>query len=274
MPAPTYETLAVDSDGGVARIWLNRPDVRNALNATLIAELGTAIRAAVADPAVRVIVLGGRGKAFCAGGDLNWMRSAREMSPEEARADSANLANVMRALYESPKPCVARVHGSAFAGAMGLVAACDIAIASARTKFCLSEVKLGLIPSMIGPYVIRAIGERQSRRYMLSAEVFDAAQAQRIGLVSQVVADDGEDDGQRALDTALDAMLAHLLAASPQALDACKRLIHDIVDQPIGDAVTADTAARIAAVRASDDAQEGIAAFFARRAPRWAPGSR
>jgi methylglutaconyl-CoA hydratase len=187
---------------------------------------------------------------------------ARAMSPEEARADSGRLAGVLRLLHQSPKPTVARVHGAAFAGGMGLVAACDIAIASADTRFCLSEVKLGLIPAMISPYVIKAMGERQARRYFLSAEVFEAAEAWRIGLVQSIVPDD-------ELDGAVNAMLGQLLAAGPQAMGHCKQLIADVAGKVIDDALSAETAARIAQVRASDEAQEGIAAFFEKRKPFW-----
>lgn len=258
----SYETLETDNTGGVGRIWLNRPDVRNAMSATMIAELAAAIDAANADPAVRVIMLGGRGKGFCAGADLKWMGSGKQMSPEDSRADTGNLASVMRRLYESPKPTLARIHGACFAGGMGLATACDISIAGDDARFCLSEVKLGLIPAMISPYVMKAIGERNARRYMLSAEVFDAAEAYRIGFVSDVAP-------VAELDARVDAMLGHLLAGSPQALDSCKQLIRAVTGRPIDDALTLDTAERIARARASDDAQEGIASFFEKRKPRW-----
>ncbi|NDA87989.1 MAG: enoyl-CoA hydratase/isomerase family protein, partial [Betaproteobacteria bacterium] len=196
----SYQTLQCELNQGVGLIWLNRPELRNAMNDLMLAELGEAIENAMHDDAVRVVLLAGRGKAFCAGGDLAWMKKARDMSPQEAQADSGRLAAVLRRLHDSPKPTVARVQGSAFAGGLGLVAACDIAIASAQTRFCLSEVKLGLIPAMISPYVIKAIGERQARRYFLSAEVFEAAEAWRIGLVQHIVPDE-------ELDGAINAML-------------------------------------------------------------------
>ena len=258
----TYETLQCELNQGIGLIWLNRPDLRNAMNDVMLGELTQALGDAISDDAVRVILLAGRGKAFCAGGDLAWMKKARAMSPEEARADSGRLAGVLRQLHQSPKPTVARVHGAAFAGGMGLVAACDIAIASADTRFCLSEVKLGLIPAMISPYVIKAMGERQARRYFLSAEVFEAAEAWRIGLVQSIVPDD-------ELDGAVNAMLGQLLAAGPQAMGHCKQLIADVAGKVIDDALSAETAARIAQVRASDEAQEGIAAFFEKRKPSW-----
>ncbi|MEY3708306.1 MAG: hypothetical protein RL585_2863 [Pseudomonadota bacterium] len=252
----TYETLQCELNQGIGLIWLNRPDLRNAMNDVMLGELTQALGDAISDDAVRVILLAGRGKAFCAGGDLAWMKKAR------ARADSGRLAGVLRLLHQSPKPTVARVHGAAFAGGMGLVAACDIAIASADTRFCLSEVKLGLIPAMISPYVIKAMGERQARRYFLSAEVFEAAEAWRIGLVQSIVPDD-------ELDGAVNAMLGQLLAAGPQAMGHCKQLIADVAGKVIDDALSAETAARIAQVRASDEAQEGIAAFFEKRKPSW-----
>lgn len=259
----TDETIETERSGGVARIWLNRPELRNAMNDTLIRELTRAFEQAIADDAVRAIVLGGRGSAFCAGGDLNWMKRAREMSPDEAFEDSRNLARLFRTIHESPKPVIARVHGPAFAGAMGLVAACDIALGSPGAKFCLSEVKLGLIPAMISPFVIARIGEPQARRWFLTAEVFDAQQACRIGMLHDV-------HPAEQLDAAIDALLANLLQAGPSALREAKRLIRDVTGRPIDDALTDETARRIAAVRASAEGQEGIAAFFEKRKPSWA----
>ena len=262
----SYTTIETELKNGVAYVWLNRPDLRNAMNDVVIGELTGAVAGAIADDAARVIVLGGRGKAFCAGADLAWMKKGREMSAEEAREDTGSLARVMRMLYESPKPAVARVHGAAFAGGMGLVSACDIAIATPEAKFCLSEVKLGLVPAMISPYVIRAMGERAARRYFLSAEVIDAAEAHRIGLVHELVE-------PAQLDARLDALLGHLVQGSPNALGETKRLIRDVTGQPIDDELTADTAARIARARASDEAQEGISAFFEKRKPNWVADS-
>jgi methylglutaconyl-CoA hydratase len=263
--SPTqYTTIETVYANGIAQVWLNRPDLRNAMNDVMFVELFDAIGAAIADESVRVILLAGRGKAFCAGGDLTWMKTARTMSPEEARKDSVKLAMVLRQIYESPKPVVARVQGSAFAGGMGLVSACDIAIASTDAKFCLSEVKLGLIPAMISPYVIKAMGEPNARRYMLTAEILDAAEAYRIGFVHDIA--QPED-----FDAKVNAILGHLIQGSPNALNETKRLIRDVVTMPIGDAVMNETAARIAMVRATDDAQEGIAAFFEKRKPAWVP---
>ena len=260
----SYETLETEIAQGVALIWLNRPKLRNAMNDTMIAELTDAVGRAIEDDEIRAIVLAGRGKAFCAGGDLNWMQRAREMTPDEAKADSAHLANLLRMLYESPKPTVARVHGPAFAGAMGLVAACDIAVAAHEAKFCLSEVKLGLIPAMISPYVVRAMGEANARRYFLTGEVFEASEAYRIGFVHELAP-------AEELDGEVNRILGHLLLGGPKALGEAKRLIRDVVNRPIDESLAADTAARIAAIRASDEAQEGIAAFFEKRPPAWVP---
>ncbi|MEZ5660100.1 MAG: enoyl-CoA hydratase/isomerase family protein [Burkholderiaceae bacterium] len=259
-----YEALEIDNARGVRTIWLNRPERRNAMNDVLIAEMNDAIDAAIADASVRVIKLAGRGQAFCSGADLNWMKTGRQMSADESSKDAGGLAHAMRALYESPKPTIARVHGSAFAGAMGLVGACDIAIASEETRFCLSEVKLGLLPAMISPYVIKAIGERNARRLMLTAEVFQAPMAHRLGLVHESVPRDD-------LDATVDALVEQLLLGSPGALGETKRLIRDVVGRPIDDALTTMTAERIGAARTSDEAQEGISAFFEKRKPAWVP---
>jgi methylglutaconyl-CoA hydratase len=260
----SYQTLQTEYAQGIALIWMNRPKMRNALDNVVIAELTDAFSAAIEDDGVRAIVLAGRGKAFCAGADLNWLKTAREMTPDEAREDSIGLARLLRLIYESPKPTVARVQGAAYAGGMGLVAACDIAVASHQAKFCLSEVKLGLIASMIGPYVIKAMGEARARRYFLTAEPFDAAEAYRIGFVHELAPAD-------ELDATVNMMLGHLVMASPNAMSETKQLIRDVVGRPIDDELTRDTAGRLARVRASDDAQEGISAFFEKRKPRWVP---
>lgn len=258
----TYTTIETELTQGVALIWLNRPDLRNAMNDVLLAELDDAVDAAIGDDSVRAIVLAGRGKAFCAGADLAWMKRGREMTPEDSKKDTYALARVMRKLYESPKPSVARIHGPAYAGGMGLATCCDIAIASTDARFCLTEAKLGLIPAMISPYVIRAMGETMARRYFLTAEVIDAAEAYRIGMVHDLVPPE-------ELDAAVNAILGHLLQGGPNALREIKLLIRDMTGRPIDDALADDTAGRIGRVRATDEAQEGIASFFEKRRPNW-----
>lgn len=260
----TYSTLETTLQQGVAVIWLNRPDVRNAMSAELIAELTDAVGAASEDDAVRAIVLAGRGKAFCAGADLNWMKAAANYTPTENEADAGRLAALLRAIAEAPKPTVARVHGPAFAGGLGLVTACDIAVASHEATFCLTEVRIGLIPAMISPYVLRAMGPRAASRWFLSGEVFDAAEAYRIGLVQEIAA-------AEELDGAVNALLGRLLLGGPGALAATKRLIRDVAGRPVDDALMRDTASRIAAARAGDEGREGIASFLEKRPPRWHP---
>ena len=258
----TYTTLETTLQQGVAVIWLNRPDVRNAMSAELIAELTDAVGAAAEDDDVRAIVLAGRGKAFCAGADLNWMKEASQYGPAENRADAGKLATLLRTIAEAPKPTVARVHGPAFAGGLGLVAACDIAIASYDAKFCLTEVRIGLIPAMISPYVIRAMGPRAASRWFLSAEVFDGAEAYRMGLVQEIAP-------AEELDAAVNTMLGQLLLGGPAAQAATKRLIREVTGRPVDDALVADTAGRIATARASDEGREGIASFLEKRRPGW-----
>jgi len=258
----TYENLEIAVNDGVGVIWMNRPEVRNAFNDAMITELTRAFQAVDADPGVRAVVLAGRGPAFCAGADLNWMKKMAGYSVEENRADALGLATMMNTVYMMKKPTIARVHGPAFAGGMGLVAACDIAVAAEAAEFCLSEVKLGLAAATIGPYVLAAIGERQARRYFLTAERFSAAEAMRIGLVHNVVP-------TNELDACVDALLAHLLAASPAAIAASKELIRSVAHGAIDQEMIADTAARIAAARASTDGKEGIRAFLEKRKPAW-----
>jgi methylglutaconyl-CoA hydratase len=246
----------------VAVVWLAREKVRNAFNETLIAELATAVARLGADDSVRVIVLAGRGPAFCAGADLDWMRRMAGYSFEENRADARALADMLRALYECPKPTVARVHGDAYAGGMGLVAACDIAVAASTANFCLSETRLGLVPATISPYVIRALGEQAARRYALTAERFDAAEALRLGFVHAVAPPE-------ALDARVEEIVAALLQTSADAVREAKRLVREVAGRPVDARLAADTAERIAAVRASADGREGVRAFLDKRKPRW-----
>ncbi len=249
-------------DGPIARLTLNRPDMRNAFDDTLIAALTAAVRTAADAPQVRVLLLTGAGKAFCAGGDLNWMRKMGTLTAAENRQDATRLADMLHAVWTCPKPIVACVNGDAYAGGMGLVAACDIAIAADTAHFCLSETRLGLLPATISPYVIRAMGERAANRYFLTAERFDAATALRLGLVHDVAPAD------QLRDTA-DALCRTLCANGPGAVQASKRLVRDFAGKPLDAALIADTVERIAAIRSTDEAKEGVTAFLEKREPAW-----
>ena len=255
-------TLKITIAHRVGVVWMTRAEVRNAFNETTIAELTETFRTLGADPGIRAIVLAAEGPAFCAGADLDWMRRMAQYSREENRADAMKLATMLRTIHECPKPVIARVHGAAFAGGMGLVAACDIAIASLNAEFCLTETKLGLIPATIAPYVLKAIGPSQARRYFLTAEKFDASEAFRIGLVHNIVAPE-------ELDPTINGLLGTLMLTSAEAVAEAKRLVRDLAYRPIDDALVADTAERIAAIRQSADGREGIASFLEKRKPRW-----
>lgn len=255
-------TLEITRGGPVATIWMNRPEVHNAFDEALIADLAAACRQLDADDSVRAVVLAGRGKSFSAGADLAWMKRAASYTVEENLTDAGALAAMLRTLADMKKPTVARVQGAALGGGTGLTAACDIAIASSTAVFATSEVKFGIIPSAISPYVLRAIGPRQALRYFQSAERFDAARARELGLVHEVVAPD-------ALDAKVAEVVASLLQCGPKAQGAAKELIRAVAHQPIGDAVVADTVQRIAHLRATPEAKEGVAAFLEKRAPNW-----
>jgi methylglutaconyl-CoA hydratase len=246
----------------VARVWLDRPDVRNAFNDSAIAELAQAFAALGQDPDLRAIVLGGRGKAFCAGADLSWMKKMAGYSWEENRADAKVLADMLWTIHSCPVPVVARIQGDCYAGGVGLAAVCDIRVAASGVVFCLSEARLGLLPATIGPYVVRAMGESASRRYFTTAERFTAHEAHRIGLVHEVAAAD-------VLDETVEAIVAALVANGPQAVRACKRLVQDVAGQPLTEALREDTARRIADIRASDEGREGVESFLGKRAPDW-----
>jgi methylglutaconyl-CoA hydratase len=261
-----YRTLLVHVRDAVATVALARPDVHNAFNETLIAELTRALRALDADDSVRAVIVLGEGRSFCAGADLNWMKTMAAYGHAENVADATALAAMLATLAGLSKPTIARVHGAAFGGGVGLVAACDIAIASLDAMFALSEAKLGLIPATISPYVIEAIGARHARRYFLSAERFTAAEAFRIGLVHDIVPAD-------ELDARITALLGALLLAGPEAQAAAKELIRAVAHQPIDGRIVADTAERIALARASAEGREGVAAFLDKRAPAWVPAA-
>ena len=255
-------TLDIQRQGAVARVWLNRPDVRNAFNDSVIAELTAAFRELGADASLRAIVIGGHGKAFCAGGDLNWMRAMADYSWEQNRADAQALADMLYTLYTCPLPLVGRVHGDCYAGGVGLASVCDVLVAAEGMHFCLSEARLGLLPATIGPYVVRALGEQASRRYFISAERFSAAEAHRLGFVHELAT-------AETIDAKVDAIVQTLVANGPAAVKASKKLVQDLAGQPLTAALRADTARRIADIRASDEGRDGVQSFLSKRAPRW-----
>jgi methylglutaconyl-CoA hydratase len=252
--------VLVEKKGGVARVTLNRPEVRNAFDDAVISQLAGAFADLGGDPSVRAVVLAGSGPAFCAGADLNWMKRMAGYDYAANLRDAQALAEMLAALDRMPKPTIARVHGPAFAGGTGLVAACDIAVGTKEAKFCFSEAKLGLSPATISPHVIRAIGERAARRYFLTAEVFDAEEALRIGMLSIVT---------ERLDEAIDLLLQHLLAGGPEAMKKIKGLIRAVSSHPLDNALVAETAKRIAEIRVSPEGKEGIASFLEKRKPSW-----
>jgi methylglutaconyl-CoA hydratase len=254
--------LKISTQNGVHTITLSRPDVRNAFNDEVIAELKNAFLAVAQDAAARCVVLAAEGLAFCAGADLNWMRRMADYTRDENLADAGELAAMLRAIYECPKPTIARVQGDVYAGGVGLVAACDMAVSVDTANYCLSEVKLGLIPATISPYVIRAMGTRAAHRYFLTAERFGTAEAHRIGLVHEVVALD-------ALDAKVAELTQALVSASPNALRACKKLVQDVAEREINDALVAQTVAGIADIRASSEGKEGVQSFLQKRKPFW-----
>jgi methylglutaconyl-CoA hydratase len=235
----------------VAEVWLNRPDVRNAFNAEVIAELTEAFAGFAKDADLRAVVLGGRGKAFCAGADLSWMRAMAGYDWEQNRADAEALAEMLWSIYRCPVPVVGRVHGDCYAGGVGLAAVCDVLVAAEGVNFCLSEARLGLMPATIGPYVIRAMGEQAARRYFVTAEVVAA----------------------EALDAKVDEIVATLVANGPMATRACKALVQDIAGREIDASLRAETARRIADIRASAEGREGVQSFLNKRKPAWLEGT-
>lgn len=258
-----YATILTEVDAGVGIVTLNRPERHNAFDDTMIAELADAMERMAGDAAVRLVVISSTGKSFCAGADLNWMQRAASYSLEENQRDAGALAGMLLCVSECPKPVLARVQGPAYGGGVGLIAACDMAVATFEARFALTEVKLGLIPAVISPHVIAAIGERYARRYMLTAEAFSAAEAYRIGLIHEMVPDlDG-------LDEAIGEWMTALLKNGPQALAECKALIRSVANRSLGPKVVDYTVERIAHVRVSPEGQEGLAAFLEKRKPNW-----
>ena len=253
-------TLAVNDR--IARIKLTRPEVRNAFNDEVIQQLKAAFESVGANSDVRAVVLAAEGPAFCAGADLNWMRRMADYTRDENLADAGQLAAMLKAIYECPKPTIAAVQGDVFAGGMGLVAACDMAVSVRTATYCLSEVKLGLIPATISPYVIRAMGARAAHRYFLSAERFSAEEAHRIGFVHELVDAD-------ALEAKVNELALALVSASPAAVRACKKLVQDVAQREIDAALIEATVEGIADIRASEEGREGVASFLQKRKPSW-----
>jgi methylglutaconyl-CoA hydratase len=254
--------VSIETAEGIATLWLDRPDRHNAFDDELIRELIGAIDGLGKDRALRVVVLAGKGKSFSAGADLGWMRRMADASEAKNEEDAADLAELMHRLNSLAKPTIALVQGAALGGGVGLVAACDLAVAATDAVFALSEVRLGLIPAVISPYVIAAIGPRAARRYFLTAERFDAATAERLGLVHAVVQTDQLwAEGMR--------LAALLVQNPPVAMAEAKRLIADVAGRPVDAALRAETARRIAKLRSGAEAREGVSAFLEKRKPRW-----
>jgi methylglutaconyl-CoA hydratase len=262
-----YRHIEPEQRGPVRWLWLNRPDVRNAFNDELIADISRAFADVEAASDTRVVVVAARGNVFCAGADLNYMRAMSNYTHAENHADALKVARMFHAIHSCSRPVLARVHGDAFGGGVGLAAACDIVVAAETVNFSLSEVKLGIVAATISPHLVRAMGVRQAARFMLTGEQFSAAQAREVGLVHEVTAPD-------ALDAGVDLIVKHLLTASPTALAATKRLLADVIDPSLEDDVLlAATAKCIADARVSPEGREGIDAFLARRKPSWVPRS-
>lgn len=262
--AATLTRIDVDLRRALAVVTLNRPEVHNAFDPTLIRELTATLKRLDRSPSVRAVVLAGAGKSFCAGADLHWMRDMATFSRAQNLADANALARMLATLDRMSKPTIARVHGAAFGGGVGLVACCDIAFGAPEAVFALSEARLGLIPATVGPYVVDAIGARTARRYFLSGERFGADEARRLGLLHEVAP-------LRDLDARINEVIGALLIAGPVAQSECKALIRAVARRPTGARMIADTARRIARVRASPEGREGVAAFLGKRKASWVP---
>ncbi len=254
--------LTTTQQGAVLTLTLSRPELRNAFNDEVIAEITAAFLDAASRAEVRAVVLAAEGPAFCAGADLNWMRRMADYSHAENLADAAQLAEMLRVMYHCPKPTLARIQGDVYAGGMGLVAACDMAVSVDTAHFCLSEVKLGLIPATISPYVIRAMGARAAHRYFLTAERFDAWQAHRIGFVHEVVS-------AEQLDARVAELTNALISASPNAVRSCKTLVQEVAGREIAAPLIGRTVEGIADIRTSSEGREGVQSFLQKRKPSW-----
>ncbi|MDM0053371.1 enoyl-CoA hydratase/isomerase family protein [Variovorax sp. J22R115] len=260
----SYATLKIEHRGVAAWVWMNRPELHNAFDETLIDELTSAFTALDLDVAVRAVVLAGVGKSFSAGADLNWMKRQGAAPPESNLSDAQKLATLFRTISICATPTIARVHGAALGGGMGLASACDICVASTAAQFATSEVRLGIIPAAIGPFVVRAIGERQAYRYFQTGERIGAGRAREIGLVHEVAEPD-------ALDAKVQEVLDALLTGGPLAQAAATDLIRAVAHRPVDDALVDDTARRIATLRATSEAQEGLSSFLEKRPAAWVP---
>jgi methylglutaconyl-CoA hydratase len=257
-----YQTLLVEIKHSIGIVWMNRPKLHNVFDETMISELIAAMRTLNDDPAVRAVVLAGAGSSFCAGADLKWMQRMAGRPFEQNYADAMNFATLLSTIDTMQKPTIARVHGPAFAGGVGMVAVCDFAVAAFEAEFCLSEVRLGLIPSTIGPYVVRAMGERAARRYSLSAELFTAAEAYRIGLLSDIAS-------LAELDTRINELLGKLIQGGPAAQALSKEWLRAVAGVPIHSDLIKESATLLATTRASEEGREGIRSFIERRKPAW-----
>jgi methylglutaconyl-CoA hydratase len=254
--------LEIERRGASAWLWLNRPEVRNALNGELQDLLVKAFQELENEKSIRVLVLAGRGQAFCAGGDLSRMEQAAKMTKAKSRSEAGRFARLLYRMHTFPKPLIARVHGAAFAGGMGLAAACDLVVAAEDAEFCLPEARIGLVPAMIGPYIVRALGEQQARRYVLTGERLGAREAQRIGFVHECVA-------ATELDARVEKFAAQLAQAGPRALARSKKLLAKVAKAPVTPKLSEETAAVLVDVRAGDEAREGIRSFLEKRKPAW-----
>lgn len=259
------DVLQLERRGPAVWLWLNRPELRNALNGELQDSLLEAFEELESDNNIRVLVLAGRGQAFCAGGDLSRMEQAARLTKAKSKAEAGRFAGLLYRMHTYPKPLIARVHGPAFAGGMGLVAACDLVVAAQEAEFCLPEVRIGLVPAMISPYIVRAMGEQQARRYVLTGERLSAPEATRIGLVHECVA-------AAELDARVEKFVQQLSQAGPQALARSKKLLARVAKAAISPKLSAETAAVLAEARAGAEAGEGIRAFLEKRKPAWNRG--
>ena len=256
--------LQTERRGPAVWLWLNRPELRNALNDVVLNSISNSLRELEKDPSCRVVVLAGRGQAFCAGGDLSRMEQASKMTRAKSKTEAGRFAALLYRMHTFPKPLIARVHGAAFAGGMGLVAACDLVVVAEEAEFCLPEVRIGLVPAMISPYIVRAVGEQQARRYVLTGERLSAREAHRLGFAHECVP-------AAELDACVDKLAGQLAQCGPEALARAKNLLRKVAKAPISPQLGLETARVLAETRAGEEAREGIRSFLEKRRPRWTP---